>query len=145
MLDRVLEFTGALRNAGVPVAVSEDMDALRAAGLVPWEDREALKAAFAATMVKSAAHKPAFDTLFDLYFGAGRGPEALEERDAADEPMQPWTSFSRLCSPVTRRRFATWRAEPSRSSVASKGRTPGRRTSNTACSESWTSMRCCAG
>jgi len=89
MLDRMLEFAGALRTAGVPVAVSEDMDALRAAGLVPWEDREALKAALAATMVKSAAHRPAFDTLFDLYFGAGRGPESLDERDADDDPQEP--------------------------------------------------------
>jgi len=40
-------------------------------------------------MIKSAAHRPAFDMLFDLYFGAGRGPEALEERDANDQPLSP--------------------------------------------------------
>jgi hypothetical protein len=89
MLDRLLEFSHALRKAGIPVAVSEDMDALRALGEVPLVEREAMRAALSATMIKSAAHRPAFDTLFDLYFGSGRGPEALEERDAGDEPLTP--------------------------------------------------------
>jgi hypothetical protein len=35
-------------------------------------------------MIKTEAHRQAFETLFDLYFGSGRGPEALDERDADD-------------------------------------------------------------
>src|SRR2546425_7343208 len=81
MLPRILDFTHALRDAGVPVAISEDLDALRALAHVPMVDKEAFRAALATTMIKSEAHRPAFDTLFDLYFGAGRGPEALERRD----------------------------------------------------------------
>jgi len=84
MLGRILDFTHALRGAGVPVAISEDLDALRALKHVPMEDKEAFRATLATTMVKSEAHRQAFDTLFDLYFGAGRGPEALDERDEMD-------------------------------------------------------------
>jgi uncharacterized protein with von Willebrand factor type A (vWA) domain len=86
MLDRILEFGRALRTAGVPVAVSENLDALRALEHVPLDEREAMRSALAATMVKNQGHMAAFDTLFDLYFGTGRGPEAIEERDAGDEP-----------------------------------------------------------
>lgn len=92
MLDRVLEFTGALRRAGVPVAITEDLDALRALGHVPFEDRDAFRAALQTTMIKSEAHRPAFEMLFDLYFGAGPGPERSAERDAA-EPQQGEQEF----------------------------------------------------
>ncbi|MGH2796003.1 MAG: vWA domain-containing protein [Actinomycetota bacterium] len=89
MLTRLLDFTHALRGAGVPVAASENIDALRALGHVPFEDREAFRAALSATMVKSEAHKQAFDVLFDLYFGAGPNPDATEERDAQDPQTGP--------------------------------------------------------
>src|SRR5258705_498712 len=81
MLPRILDFTHALRDAGVPVAISEDLDALRALAHVEMVDKESFRASLATTMIKSEAHRPAFDTLFDLYFGAGRGPKALDERD----------------------------------------------------------------
>jgi uncharacterized protein len=89
MLDRMLEFGRALRSAGVPVAVSENLDALRALEHVQLEERSSLKAALAATMIKDQGHMQAFDTLFDLYFGTGRGPDAIEERDESDEPSTP--------------------------------------------------------
>jgi uncharacterized protein len=89
MLPRLLEFTHALRDAGVPVAVSEDLDAMRALAHIDMVDRTAFRAALATTMIKSAAHRPTFDNLFDLYFGSGRGPEALEQRDAEDGPVDP--------------------------------------------------------
>src|SRR5207249_10333688 len=84
MLDRMLAFTHAMRDAGVPVAISDDLDALRALQFVDMADKEEFRSALAATMIKSQTHRPAFDTLFDLYFGAGRGPEALDERDEQD-------------------------------------------------------------
>ena len=89
MLDRLLEFTGALRRVGVPVAVSEEIDALRAIGFVDLADKDDVRAALAATMIKSESQRAAFDTLFDLYFGTGRGPEAFEERDEADRVSSP--------------------------------------------------------
>ena len=84
MLDRLLEFTRALRRAGVPVAISDANDAMRALAHIPMADREAFRATLATTMIKSESHRAAFETMFDLYFGAGRGPEALDERDADD-------------------------------------------------------------
>lgn len=81
----MLEFARALRAAGVPVAISDDMDAMRALAHIDAVDKEAFRAALATTMCKNEAHRPQFDTLFDLYFGAGRGPEALAERDEFDE------------------------------------------------------------
>ncbi len=45
MLARLLAFTHALRDAGVPVAISEDLDALRALAHVPMDDRDAFRAA----------------------------------------------------------------------------------------------------
>jgi hypothetical protein len=88
MLDRLLDFSHALRRAGVPVAVSEDLDAMRALAVVPFDDRDAFRAALAATMVKSEAHRQAFDTLFDLYFRAALHPSEEAGRaadDASDE------------------------------------------------------------
>lgn len=85
MLPRLLEFNHALRDAGIPVAVSESIDALRALEHVSMMDRSTFKAALAATMIKDAARQPAFDTLFDLYFGTGAGPEANERDDIAQQ------------------------------------------------------------
>ena len=79
MLDRLLELTHALRNAGVPVSTSEGIDAARSLQHVPFESRAALKLALAATLVKSPAHRPVFDALFTIYFEAG-----LQERPRGD-------------------------------------------------------------
>ncbi|HEV2755294.1 MAG TPA: VWA domain-containing protein [Actinomycetota bacterium] len=78
MLDRLLEFTHALRDAGVPVSSAEGIDAARSLRFVPFESRDAFKGALAATLVKSPSHRAAFDTLFTLYFESG-----LEERPDA--------------------------------------------------------------
>ena len=84
MLDRLLELSDALRSAGVPVAVSEQVDALNALKHVPFDQKEDVRAALSATMIKSESHRPAFDTLFELFFGTGRGPQAVEEGDDQD-------------------------------------------------------------
>ena len=81
MLNRVLEFSSALRAVGIPVGASENADALQALQLVPLEQKELVRAALAATLIKSDAQRPAFDTLFELYFTTGRGPDAAEDRE----------------------------------------------------------------
>ena len=56
MLDAVLDSSGfvtELRQAGLPVSLTEHLDAAEAVGHVPLEDREALKYALGATLVKS--------------------------------------------------------------------------------------------
>jgi len=86
MLDRLLELTQALRDAGVPVAVSEEIDGLNAMKHVDFAAKDDVRAALATTMIKSDAHMNAFGVLFELYFGAAGGAEASQMRDAGDGP-----------------------------------------------------------
>ena len=74
MLDRLLEFDRALRAVGIPVAISESVDSLKALHHIDVGDRNAFRAALAAVTIKDHAQRPAFDTLFDLYFGTGAIP-----------------------------------------------------------------------
>ena len=74
MLDLLTGFVEELRAAGLPVSLTESIDAATAIGHVPMEDRLALKYALAATLVKSSSHWKAFDTAFEVYFSL-RGPE----------------------------------------------------------------------
>jgi uncharacterized protein len=71
VLERLASFSSALREAGVPVSVGENLDALQGLGHVNWPDKQAFRSALASTMVKSETHRPAFDMLFELYFGGG--------------------------------------------------------------------------
>jgi len=85
MIDRVLEFGRALRDAGVPVAVSSAAEALVAITHVDPLDERAFRSALAATLIKTESHRPAFDTLFDLYFRAGSRPGGdPDEGDRSD-------------------------------------------------------------
>ncbi|MBW8825587.1 MAG: VWA domain-containing protein [Acidobacteria bacterium] len=68
MLDLMAGFVQELRKAGIPVSLTENLDAMEAVQHIPIEDREAFKFALAATMVKNAAHWKAFETVFEVYF-----------------------------------------------------------------------------
>ena len=74
MLDLLNGFVSELRLAGLPVSLTENLDAMEAVRHIPLEDREAFKYALAATLVKSNAHWRAFETVFEVYFSM-RGPE----------------------------------------------------------------------
>ena len=65
-------FVAELRTIGLPVSVSENVDAMAAVLAMPIADRAALKSALAATLVKSADHYHAFEVIFDLFFGDSR-------------------------------------------------------------------------
>jgi uncharacterized protein len=87
MLDLLAGFVTELRNAGLPVSLTENLDAMEAVQHIPIEDREAFKYALGATMVKNNAHWRAFETVFEVYFSL-RGPEyrlAEGDNDAFDE------------------------------------------------------------
>jgi len=84
VLDVLAGFVGELRAAGLPVSLTESLDAAEAVHHIPLEDRDALKYALGATLVKSSAHWKAFETAFEVYFSM-RGPEY--EIDA--EPPEP--------------------------------------------------------
>jgi uncharacterized protein len=89
MLELLSGFVGELRAAGLPVSVTEHLDAARAVHHVPMEDREALKAALGATLVKSGAHWPAFETAFEVYFSPRFAPRVKPgdgDNDVTDAP-----------------------------------------------------------
>jgi uncharacterized protein with von Willebrand factor type A (vWA) domain len=74
MLDLLSGFIVELRNAGLPVSLTENLDAMEAIMHIPLEDREAFKYALGATLVKNHAHWRSFETVFEVYFSL-RGPE----------------------------------------------------------------------
>jgi uncharacterized protein len=86
MLELLSGFVGELRNAGLPISLTEHLDAARAVHHVPMEDREALKAALGATLVKSGAHWPAFETAFEVYFALRTGPGAFGDEGDPGTP-----------------------------------------------------------
>jgi uncharacterized protein with von Willebrand factor type A (vWA) domain len=92
MLDLLAGFIQELRTAGLPVSLTENLDAMEAVKHIPLEDREAFKYALAATLVKSNAHWKAFETVFEVYFSM-RGPEydikpGDEDGDLNDDELQ---------------------------------------------------------
>ncbi len=81
MLDILVGFVAELRQLGLPVSVSEEVDAAEAMAQLPLEDRQAIKSALGATLVKSANHWRAFDTAFEVYFSI-RGAQFLLDGEA---------------------------------------------------------------
>ena len=74
LLDLLSDFIVELRKAGLPVSLTENLDAMEAVTHIPLEDREAFKYALGATLVKNHAHWRAFEVVFEVYFSL-RGPE----------------------------------------------------------------------
>ena len=74
MVDLLNGFVIELRNAGLPVSLTENLDAMEAVQHIPIEDRDAFKYALGATLIKNNSHWRAFETVFEVYFSL-RGPE----------------------------------------------------------------------
>ena len=75
-------FVHELRAAGLPVSMTENLDAMRAVEHVDIAERDVFKAALGATLVKHHHHWKAFETVFDVYFSLyspgvddGAGPD----------------------------------------------------------------------
>ncbi len=84
MLDVLQGFVHELRAAGLPVSMTENLDAMRAVEHVDIADRDTFKAALGATLVKHHHHWRAFETVFDVYFSL-YAPGAEGEGDAAGD------------------------------------------------------------
>jgi hypothetical protein len=87
VLDLLSGFVTELRRAGLPVSLTEHLDAAEAVQHIPLEDREALKYALAATLVKSSAHWRAFETAFEVFFAVrtGGGAAAADDEAAGED------------------------------------------------------------
>src|SRR5579862_824048 len=90
LLETLEGFVRELRAAGIPVSLTENLDALEALRHVPLDDRETFKYALAATMVKNDAHWKAFETVFEVYFSLRGGAFRLvdAEGDATGPLME---------------------------------------------------------
>jgi uncharacterized protein with von Willebrand factor type A (vWA) domain len=86
VLDLLTGFVAELRASGIPVSLTEHLDAAEALRHVPIEDREALKYTLGASLVKSSSHWRAYETTFEIYFSL-RGPEYRigDETEEGDE------------------------------------------------------------
>jgi len=87
VLELLAGFVTELRAAGIPVSLTEHLDAAEALSHIPLEDREAIKYTLGASLVKSSAHWRAYETTFEIYFSL-RGPDYRidgEEDESADD------------------------------------------------------------
>ncbi len=87
LLQRILDFTAALRRAGVGATQSEAIDAFRTLPHLDLLDRSQLREALAAVIVTSRTHRQAFDELFELYFPARSTPDD-DTPEVTDEPTE---------------------------------------------------------
>ena len=78
MLNLLGDFIGELRAAGIPVSMSEHVDAARAVEVIDLADRSMLRATLAATLVKDGDHLPVYNTAFEVFF-ALRSIESIED------------------------------------------------------------------
>ena len=87
MLELLGDFVGELRAAGIPVSTTEHLDAARALVAIDLMERDVVKAALAATMVKDETHYAVFDVAFEIFFamvGAGEGEGGDGDADGED-------------------------------------------------------------
>jgi hypothetical protein len=84
MLDLLTGFVAELRAAGIPVSLTEHLDAAEALTHVPLDDREAIKYTLGASLVKTSSHWRAYETAFEIYFSL-RGPEYRIDGGDADQ------------------------------------------------------------
>ena len=95
MLDVLNGFVTELRAAGIPVSLTESLDAMAAVKEIPLEDRMAFKAALGCTLVKNQQHYRAFETVFEVYFSLRNAPpggadgDPDQQGDANQSPGMP--------------------------------------------------------
>jgi uncharacterized protein with von Willebrand factor type A (vWA) domain len=90
-----------LRAVGIPVSVGEHLDAAGALGAIPLSDKEVLRTALQAALIKNPEHLSTFNLIFELHTAgtpeSGRGPlaglsdeelrAALRQAVAADDGL----------------------------------------------------------
>ena len=98
LLELLGGFIVELREAGLPVSLTENLDAMEAVTHIPLEDREAFKYALGATLVKNHTHWKAFEVVFEVYFsmrgeeyviGSGSEGSDSDDNQEGDESALP--------------------------------------------------------
>ncbi|MDA7855644.1 VWA domain-containing protein [Pseudomonadales bacterium] len=85
---KLVDFIRVLRNADVRVSTSESIDAMHAAALLGYHNRELLKQALSSTLAKSEAEKESFNYCFEHFFSAetpSLSQDSVEQWPAANE------------------------------------------------------------
>ena len=77
-------FVRAVRDAGIPVGISQAVDAAEILTVVDLLDREQLRHGLAAVLLQRAAQRPTYDVLFDLWWSLSDRP--TPDASADDEP-----------------------------------------------------------
>jgi len=95
MLDVLQGFVHELRLAGLPVSMTENLDAMRAVEHVPLQDRETFRTALSATLVKNHGHHRVFDTVFEVYFSIF-SPGVDQEGEGGDLDANAQADFDQL-------------------------------------------------
>jgi uncharacterized protein with von Willebrand factor type A (vWA) domain len=77
-------FVRAVRDAGIPVGISQAVDAAEILTVVDLLDREQLRHGLAAVLLQRAAQRPTYDVLFDLWWPLSDRPRAGADGAEAD-------------------------------------------------------------
>ncbi len=88
LVERHIAFLEALRAAGLSVSLAEDLDAVAALSVLPWEQRATVRDAYAATLVKKQSQRPTFEALFDVYFPRLVGEGVHGDSEDTDRPVR---------------------------------------------------------
>ena len=78
-------FVRAVREAGIPVGISQAVDAAEILTVVDLLDREQLRHGLAAVLLQRAAQRATYDVLFDLWWPLSDRPPADDDGDADPE------------------------------------------------------------
>ncbi len=81
-------FVRAVREAGIPVGISQAVDAAEILTVVDLLDREQLRHGLAAVLLQRAAQRPTYDVLFDLWWPLSDRPRPSAEDDTDAEDPQ---------------------------------------------------------
>lgn len=93
--ETIVRFIGSLRASGVRISVSEELDAMRAAEVIGYQQRGLLRDALALTLAKSAEEKAIFEVCFDEFFSRS----AFKKLNGAEEePAGPPAAASAVQS-----------------------------------------------
>ncbi|MBI4526192.1 MAG: VWA domain-containing protein [Deltaproteobacteria bacterium] len=85
MEDRIVEFSDMLRQNGLRVSLSENVDAIRAVELIGIENPSFFKDTLRTTLIKRSLDVQTFDELFDIFFYGLRDSLKDSERRLIDQ------------------------------------------------------------